>query len=159
MSRSTRRANGPAQILSYWAIVVIVSVIAMLNVPGSLFPPEDESRIVASVELPPGSTLDDTAATTDAMRDVVKDIDGVKSVLVIGGSTPLGDRDTRRATFTIVLDRLDNGLERKLIDLGRALPLIGGLIPEIPSHGRLRPQHGGDGRRTPCGRPRRARDE
>jgi multidrug efflux pump subunit AcrB len=121
-------------------VVVIFSVIAMLQVPGSLFPPEDESRIVVSVELPPGSTLDDTAETTDAMRDVVKDIDGVKSVLVIGGSTPLGDRDIRRATFTIILDRLDNGLERKLIDLGRALPLVGGLIPEIPSEGRLRPQ-------------------
>ncbi|MFN4191874.1 MAG: efflux RND transporter permease subunit [Tabrizicola sp.] len=121
-------------------IVVIFSVFAMLQVPGSLFPPEDESRIVASVELPPGSTLDDTAATTDAMRDAVKDIDGVKSVLVIGGSTPLGDRDIRRATFTIILDRLDNGLERKLIDLGRALPVVGDLIPEIPSTGRLRPQ-------------------
>lgn len=122
-------------------IVVIFSVIAMLQVPGSLFPPEDESRIVVSVELPPGATLDDTAATTDTMREVVKDIDGVKSVLVIGGSAPLGDRDIRRATFTIILDRLDNGLERKLIDLGRALPGIGSLIPEIPSHGRLRPQH------------------
>jgi multidrug efflux pump subunit AcrB len=122
-------------------IVVIFSVIAMLQVPGSLFPPEDESRIVVSVELPPGSTLDDTAATTDAMRDIVKDIDGVKSVLVIGGSTPLGDRDTRRATFTIILDRLDNGLQRKLIDLGSALPVVGELIPEIPSEGRLRPQN------------------
>ncbi len=122
-------------------IVVIFSVFAMLQVPGSLFPPEDESRIVASVELPPGSTLDDTVATTDVMRNIVKDIDGVKSVLVIGGSTPLGDRDIRRATFTIILDRLDNGLERKLIDLGRALPGIGSLIPEIPSEGRLRPQN------------------
>ena len=121
-------------------IVVIISVIAMLQVPGSLFPPEDESRIVVSVELPPGSTLDDTAATTDAMREVVKDIDGVDSVLVIGGSTPLGDRDIRRATFTIILDRLDNGLERKLLDLGRALPLVGGLLPEPHSEGRLRPQ-------------------
>lgn len=121
-------------------IVVIFSVIAMLQVPGSLFPPEDESRIVVSVELPPGSTLDDTAATTDAMRDIVKEIEGVKSVIVIGGSTPLGDRDIRRATFTIILDRLDNGLERKLIDLGRAMPVVGSLIPEIPSHGRLRPQ-------------------
>ena len=120
--------------------VVIVSVIAMLQVPGSLFPPEDESRIVVSVELPPGSTLDDTARTTDAMRDSAKDIAGVKSVIVIGGSSPLGERDIRRATFTIILDRLDNGLERKLIDLGRALPLVGNLIPEIPSEGRLRPQ-------------------
>lgn len=40
---------------------------------------EDESRIVVSVELPPGSTLDDTTATTDAMREAVKGIDGVKS--------------------------------------------------------------------------------
>ncbi|MGL4238950.1 efflux RND transporter permease subunit, partial [Tabrizicola sp.] len=121
-------------------IVVYFSVNAMLQVPGSLFPPEDESRIIVSVELPPGSTLDDTAATTDAMRNIVKDIDGVKSVIVIGGSTPLGDRDIRRATFTIILDRLDNGLQRKLIDLGSAMPLVGELIPEIPSEGRLRPQ-------------------
>ena len=79
-------------------IVVIFSVQAMLAVPGSLFPPEDESRIIVSVELPPGSTLEDTDATTEAMRLAVTDIDGVKSVLVVGGSTPLGDRDIRRAT-------------------------------------------------------------
>ena len=120
--------------------VVILSVIAMLQVPGSLFPPEDESRIVVSVELPPGSTLDDTAATTDRMREAVLDIEGVKSVLVIGGSTPLGDRDIRRATFTIILDRLDNGLGRKLSDLAQRIPLIGPILPEAPLKGRIRPQ-------------------
>ncbi|TAG28849.1 MAG: efflux RND transporter permease subunit, partial [Rhodobacterales bacterium] len=72
-------------------VVVIFSVQAMLAVPGSLFPPEDESRIIVSVERPPGSTLDDTARTTEAMRAAVTDIDGVKSVLVVGGSTPFGD--------------------------------------------------------------------
>jgi multidrug efflux pump subunit AcrB len=121
-------------------IVVIFSVQAMLAVPGSLFPPEDESRIIVSVELPPGSTLEDTAATTEAMRQAVTDIDGVKSVLVVGGSTPLGDRDVRRASFTIILDRLDNGLGRKLSDLGQALPVIGPLLPEAPIKGRIRPQ-------------------
>ncbi|MFP5479042.1 MAG: efflux RND transporter permease subunit [Alphaproteobacteria bacterium] len=120
--------------------VVILSVIAMLQVPGSLLPPEDESRIVVSVELPPGSTLDDTAATTDRMREAVLDIEGVKSVLVIGGSTPLGDRDIRRATFTIILDRLDNGLGRKLSDLAQRIPLIGPILPEAPMKGRIRPQ-------------------
>ncbi len=120
--------------------VVILSVFAMLQVPGSLFPPEDESRIVVSVELPPGSTLDDTVATTDAMRAGVQDIDGVRSVLVIGGSTPTGDRDIRRATFTIILDRSDNGLLRKLSDLGQAIPLIGPILPEAPLNGRIRPQ-------------------
>lgn len=120
--------------------VVIFSVIAMLQVPGSLFPPEDESRIVVSVELPPGSTLDDTATTTDTMRDAIVDIDGVKSVLVIGGSTPLGDRDIRRATFTIILDRLDNGLARRLTDVGQQIPILGALVPDLPVVGRIRPQ-------------------
>jgi multidrug efflux pump subunit AcrB len=121
-------------------VVVIFSVKAMLAVPGSLFPPEDEGRIVMSVELPPGSTLDDTDRTTDVMRAAVAEIDGVKSVLVVGGSTPLGDRDIRRATFTVILDRLDNGLARKLSDLGQALPLIGPYLPEAPVTGRIRPQ-------------------
>ena len=120
--------------------VVILSVIAMLAVPGSLFPPEDESRIVVSVELPPGSTLDDTTATTDVMRDAVKDIDGVQSVLVIGGSTPLGERDVRRATFTIILDRLDNGLARRLTDVGQQIPVLGNLVPDLAVAGRIRPQ-------------------
>ncbi len=120
--------------------VVIYSVIAMLAVPGSLFPPEDEGRIILSVELPPGATLDDTAATTDDMRELVKDIDGVQSVLVVGGSTPLGDRDIRRATFTIILDRLDNGLGRKLSDLGQSVPVIGSYLPQSPVKGRIRPQ-------------------
>jgi multidrug efflux pump subunit AcrB len=121
-------------------IVVIFSVQAMLAVPGSLFPPEDESRIIVSVELPPGSTLNDTDATTEAMRQAVMDIDGVKSVLVVGGSTPLGDRDVRRASFTIILDRLDNGLGRKLSDLAQMIPLVGTFLPESPAKGRLRPQ-------------------
>ena len=119
---------------------MIFSVNAMLAVPGSLFPPEDESRVVVSVELPPGSTLRDTDATTEAMRQAVIGIDGVKSVLVVGGSTPLGDRDVRRASVTIILDRLDNGLGRKMSDLGQALPLIGPLMPQSPIKGRIRPQ-------------------
>ncbi len=132
----------PTYYLTLVAAVVVVyfSVIAMFSVPGSLFPPEDESRIIVAVELPPGSTLEDTAATTDQMRRAVADIDGVRSVLVVGGSTPLGDRDIRRASFTIILDRLDNGLLRKLSDLGQAIPLIGPVLPEAPVTGRIRPQ-------------------
>ena len=120
--------------------VVYISVLAMLGVPGSLFPAEDESRIIASVELPPGSTLDDTDAATEAMRLAVAGIDGVKSILMVGGSTPLGDRDIRRATFTIILDRNDNGLARKFSDLFQKLPLIGPYLPEAPIKGRIRPQ-------------------
>ncbi len=120
--------------------VVIMSVALMLQVPGGLFPPEDESRIAISVELPAGSSLEDTDRATEAMRQAIDGVDGVARVIVVGGSTPLGDRDIRRASFTVVLDRLDNGLARKLSDLGQKLPLIGEMLPEAPVTGRIRPQ-------------------
>lgn len=134
--------NFPSRYVTLAAAVVVVifSVQAMLAVPGSLFPPEDESRITISVELPPGSTLDDTDTTTEAIRQQVLDIDGVKSVLVVGGSTPLGDRDVRRASVTIILDRLDNGLERKMSDLGQQIPVLRNWLPAMEVHGRIRPQ-------------------
>ena len=121
-------------------VVVVFSVILMLQVPGGLFPPEDESRIAISVELPAGASLDDTAATTEAMRQAFLDVEGIDRVIVVGGSSPLGDRDIRRASVTVVLDRLDNGLVRKLSDIGQMLPLVGRLLPEAPLAGRIRPQ-------------------
>jgi multidrug efflux pump subunit AcrB len=122
-------------------ILVGVSVYFMAQVPGSLFPPEDESRISISVELPPGSGLDDTDRTTEAMRAAIADIDGVERILVTGGSTPLGEVDVRRASIAVILDKLDNGFARKFSDLGQQIPLIGPYLPEAPINGRIRPQN------------------
>ncbi len=121
-------------------LIVWFSVVAMLAVPGNLFPPDDESRFSLSVEIPPGSTLADTDRVTEQMRKAVVDVDGVARVLVIGGSTPLGERDIRVATFTVILDRADNGLARKFSDLGQAIPLVGPLLPQAPVTGRIRHQ-------------------
>jgi hydrophobe/amphiphile efflux-1 (HAE1) family protein len=120
---------------------VAVSIYFMLQVPGSLFPPEDASRVIVSAELPPGSTLEQTDRTTEAMRLAIKDIDGVKSVLVVGGSSPTGSLDIRRAGLTVILDRLDNGFLRKFSDLGQHLPLIGQFLPVAPADGRIIPQN------------------
>jgi multidrug efflux pump subunit AcrB len=120
--------------------IVAVSIFFMLQVPGSLFPPEDENRIAISIELPPGSTLDQTAQTTEAMRAAIGDIDGIARVIVVGGASPLGDVDIRRASMTVVLDYLDNGLLRKFSDLGQKIPVVGPYLPEAPVDGRIRPQ-------------------
>jgi multidrug efflux pump subunit AcrB len=121
--------------------LVYQSVVAMQQIPGSLFPPEDESRISISVELPPGSSLDETDRTTEAMRAAIADIDGVKRILVTGGSSPLGDVDVRRASIAVILDNLDNGFARKFSDLGQQIPLIGQFLPEAELKGRIRPQN------------------
>ena len=120
--------------------VLAVSVYFMAQIPGSFIPPEDASRIPLSVELPPGSTLDDTDLVTRQLQTMVQGMDGVASVLVVGGSSPTGDRDIRRASVTIVLEKLDHSLLRKVSVWAHGLPLIGDLVPEAKATGRVRPQ-------------------
>ncbi len=122
-------------------MVVIVSVVLMMRIPANVFPIEDRSRIIVSVELPPGATIAENDLSTEAMRQSIKDIEGIEHVLVIGGSSPMGDRETRRASMTVILSRSDVSLTRKLSDLAARIPLIGPSLPLPPPKGRLRPQH------------------
>jgi multidrug efflux pump subunit AcrB len=117
-----------------------VSLYFMVQIPGSFIPPEDASRVPISVELPPGSTLEDTDRATRAIVERIRDIDGVKDIFVLGGSSPTGDREVRRASVTVLLDRLDHSLLLKLNKIIRSIPVVGPLIPEVENKGRLRPQ-------------------
>lgn len=121
--------------------VLVVSVYFMAKVPGSFIPPEDVSRIPVSVELPPGSTLDDTEAATDRIYAALKDIDGVDSIFILGGSSPTGDLDVRRASVTVILQKLDHSLVRRISEILRELPVVGSIVPEVKSTGRERPQN------------------
>ncbi|WP_136682285.1 efflux RND transporter permease subunit [Falsirhodobacter xinxiangensis] len=87
--------------------VLAVSVHFMLQIPGSFLPAEDVGRIPVNVELPPGATLADTDTATQAMAAAIRDIPGVRDIVVTGGKSPTGDLDVRRASFTVLLDPLD----------------------------------------------------
>jgi multidrug efflux pump subunit AcrB len=117
-----------------------VSIYFLMQVPGSFIPPEDVSRIPISVELPPGATLDDTDKVTEEMRQAIKGIDGIEDVFVLGGASPTGQLDVRRASVTVLLDPLDHSLGFKLKELGAKLPLVGGWLPEPKTDGRTRTQ-------------------
>ncbi|MDF0700034.1 efflux RND transporter permease subunit [Rhizobium sp. MC63] len=134
----------------YWRYTTLIvallftvgSVISLfMFVPGSFLPPEDASRIVLSVELPPNARLDDTEKTADAIYDRVKDINGVESVFVLGGASPKGDLELRRATITLALHKLDQSLVKKVVnDVLGDIPVIGPMLPKVEVHGRERPQ-------------------
>lgn len=120
----------------------IASVVALIVfVPGSFLPPDDASRIVLSVELPPNARLDDTEKATDIVYDRVKDIADVDSVFVLGGASPKGDLELRRATVTLALEKIDHSLVKKLVnDVLGSIPVIGPHLPKVAVHGRVRPQ-------------------
>ncbi len=117
-------------------VVLVISVGFMLQIPGAFLPPEDVSRISVSVELPPGSTLDQTDQTTEAMRQAITNIEGIKSVLVINGASPTGERDLRNGTLTVILDSLDHGLLLKLSETFNRIPVLHYLIPDVTNNGR-----------------------
>jgi hydrophobe/amphiphile efflux-1 (HAE1) family protein len=71
--------------------------------PTGFIPPEDASRVVISVELPPGAKLEDTREKTDRIAQVLRGMPEVSKVLVSGGATPKGGRELRMATVVVVL--------------------------------------------------------
>jgi len=82
---------------------LFASIQATALLPTGFIPDEDTSRVVASVELPPGSTLEDTRVTTDKIVDRLREIPEVTRVFVLGGASPTGQREIRRASIFIML--------------------------------------------------------
>ncbi|MDQ6434494.1 efflux RND transporter permease subunit [Mesorhizobium sp. LHD-90] len=74
------------------------SIYATGFLPSGFIPREDASRIVFSLELPPGSLLEDTRQTTDEVTKLMRELPEVENVYVIGGASPTGTLETRRAT-------------------------------------------------------------
>jgi multidrug efflux pump subunit AcrB len=124
------------------AIAFLIGSLALLaQVPGSFLPPEDAGRISLSVELPPNATLDETERKTNEIYAAIKDIPDVASIFVLGGASPKGDLELRRASIAMNLDRIDHSLVKTLVNKGLGgLPLVGQYMPKIAEHGRERPQ-------------------
>jgi len=103
------------------------SIYATTLLPTGFLPDEDTSRVVVSTELPPGATLEDTRATTDRMVKTLRAIPEVKSVFALGGTTPTGKLDIRKAALYIHLvpkterkltqKQLKGIISRKLADI------------------------------------------
>ena len=120
---------------------LVGSIILLSGVPGSFLPPDDASRVVLSIELPPNATLEETDATTSKIYQAVKGINGVESVFILGGASPKGDLELRRATVRVILQHIDHSLVKTLVNDGLgSIPLIGQYLPKVDDNGRTRPQ-------------------
>ncbi|KJF73571.1 efflux RND transporter permease subunit [Agrobacterium arsenijevicii] len=120
---------------------LIASVMLLSQVPGSFLPPDDASRVTLSVELPPNATLDETDRTTTEIYHAIRDINGVESVFILGGASPKGDLELRRATVNVILQHIDHSLLKLVVNKGLgSIPLIGQYLPKVEEKGRVRPQ-------------------
>lgn len=71
--------------------------------PSGFLPTEDISRSLLAIELPPGSRLEETKATTARIAEELKKNPNVKSVFVNGGTILGSGSEVRKATFIITL--------------------------------------------------------
>jgi multidrug efflux pump subunit AcrB len=80
--------------------------------PTGFIPPDDNSQTQVRIELPPGSTLAQTAAAAEQARQLLAQVPHVHSVYTtIGGGAagsdpfaPPGTSEVRKATLTVLLD-------------------------------------------------------
>jgi multidrug efflux pump subunit AcrB len=99
-----RRSTLAAAVLFFASSVALVPLI-----PTGLFPPADEGAISVAVQLPPGSSFDDTLALTEAARGALSEIDGVRSVFATVGAAQAPDDDgieaaaVRKGAMTLIL--------------------------------------------------------
>jgi multidrug efflux pump subunit AcrB len=89
------------------------SIYATTLLPTGFLPDEDTSRVVVAIELPPGTQLEETSIKTDRMVKALRTIPEVEQVFVLGGTSPTGQVDVRRASLFI---KLVPKTERKLTE-------------------------------------------
>jgi multidrug efflux pump subunit AcrB len=108
------------------AIVLFIGSAALVPfIPTEFLGAEDNSMSVMSVELPPGSTLDDTYAATAKMSEIIRREPEVENVLVrMGGS--YGDVRIARVIVNLVRradrSRRQQAIERDLSEKLKAVP-------------------------------------
>ena len=79
------------------------SIYATTLLPSGFLPAEDNSRVVIASEQPPGTTLEENLKTTDRIVAIMKTIPEVKNVSVLGGTSPTGQLELRRASIVVHL--------------------------------------------------------
>ncbi len=84
-------------------VLLFASIYATSLLPTGFIPDEDTSRVVISAELPPGSRLEDTRDVTDEIVKKLEKLPEVKSVFVLGGTSPTGQLEVRRAAINVQL--------------------------------------------------------
>jgi hydrophobe/amphiphile efflux-1 (HAE1) family protein len=80
-----------------------LAMISLSSVPTTFLPAEDTGRLTLTVELPPGTSIDETREVTDGIAAAIGKVAEVEGVLVRAGSSMSGQQDVRYAVVSIDL--------------------------------------------------------
>ncbi|KXF77957.1 ABC transporter permease [Paramesorhizobium deserti] len=80
-----------------------LAMLALSSLPTAFLPEEDTGRLTLSVELPPGSTLDETRVVSDEIAERIRTFKEVEGVFARAGTSISGLEDVRYAVILIDL--------------------------------------------------------
>jgi len=122
-------------VFAFGALIFLGSVMIAGYLPYGFLPTNDLSRSVLQIELPPGSTIEDSEATADRISVALKTRPEVKSVYAVVGAAGIDGLsvtagEVRKATIIInLVARSDRSLSQKAFERDMRATL--GVIPDM----------------------------
>ncbi len=110
--------------------VFALSIWSVRLLPTGFIPPEDAARTVLALELPPGATLETQRLKTDEAVRRIREIPEVREVLIVGGSSPTGQREVRKAAAYVQLTP-KNERKKKQRQLEAEIATKVALVPDM----------------------------
>ncbi|QAR32647.1 efflux RND transporter permease subunit [Geovibrio thiophilus] len=105
-----------------------VSLFLAAQLPAGFVPSSDQGYTNLSIELPPGSTLEDTLATTETVRKSLLKVKGIENIFAVAGSAEEGGvGDLRKGSMILTFLPKDKRPPQGVIDAE-----IRKILPEIP---------------------------
>jgi HAE1 family hydrophobic/amphiphilic exporter-1 len=97
--------NKAVSLVAFVAIVIAMGVLLM-RMPTAYLPDEDQGTIMAMVQLPPGSTLEQTEGVMGQIRNhfLVEQKEAVESVMAISGFSQAGRGQNQGLVFVMLRD-------------------------------------------------------
>ncbi|TAN03962.1 MAG: multidrug efflux RND transporter permease subunit [Rhodanobacteraceae bacterium] len=96
----------PRWMLGY-AIVIVVAVLLLARLPSSFVPEEDQGEVLATIQLPPGSTASRTLAVMKQVEAIVRKSPAVQNIFDIGGFSFVGNGENVGMAFIHLKDWSD----------------------------------------------------
>jgi multidrug efflux pump subunit AcrB len=109
-------------------VLFAASIAGTRLLPSGFLPPEDKSRVIFAIELPPGARLADTEAMSDRILAVLRTLPEVARVFVDGGRVLGAAPEIRKAS--IVVNFVPKAQRRR--SQAQLEIAIGALLAEIP---------------------------
>ncbi|HEU4855908.1 MAG TPA: multidrug efflux RND transporter permease subunit [Rhodanobacteraceae bacterium] len=93
----------PRWMLGY-ALVIVAAVLLLAHLPSSFVPEEDQGEVLATIQLPPGSTAPRTLAVLEQVERIAQKNPGVQNIFDIGGFSFVGNGENVGMAFIHLKD-------------------------------------------------------